>query len=431
MRTFVLTALSCFLCLSAGTPVHGQTLPPNPPQLPWLGGGGLSIYMPTADMQAFRSTLNPGLARGSETYNTTNTDTFAWRRVQRTSSNDWDWTAADTLVAYAQSNFPGVSLIFECSMGCAVYNNNGVLLTSDPSWACGLSTDQYVAAKSAFINAMAARYSTNIWGIEIENEPTLDGTGPSGSKEGYNRHIALLQACQPARQYCRLIGWACQGPFPSWFTYLAQRGFTNLCDAVSWHMYAQKTQPPDVTVQSSPGDATFAGNLDQWMQWLRNQVGQMPIVVDEVGLEPNVPVRMAKVMIMLRAYDAMIQLHVWSRALPPGEWGAFNSSTANPYANPYRHAQQAAWAAYWLGNDTFVSQTVDSNVFIYAFGNRTYAWCLEGTVRACQPSGWDSITDIYGNSISPILLTDAVTVFNGHGSLTMTNNTQWSVLRLH
>jgi hypothetical protein len=384
-------------------------------------------------MRAFKATLNAGLARGNEGYDgSTQTAEFAWNYIQQSSSNDWNWARADALIAYAQTNFPGINLIIQCSIGCTVSTDRGEKLSADPSWACALSTDQYIAAKSAFVNAMAARYSTNIWGIEIENEPQPDGTGPPGSWAGYNRHLAILQACQPARQYCRLIGWTCQGPFPGWFTYLAQRGLTNLCDAISWHMYAHASQPPDVTVQSKPGDATFNGNLDQWMLWLQNQVGQMPIAVDEVGLEPNVPVRMAKVMIILRAYNALIQLHVWNNgAPPPGKWAAFNNSTANPFANPYRHAQQAAWAAHWLGNDTFVSHTVDSNVFIYAFGNRTYAWCLEGTVRACQPAGWDSITDIYGNSNSPMLLTDAVTVFNGHGTLTMTNSTPWAVLRLH
>jgi hypothetical protein len=151
----------------------------------------------------------------------------------------------------------------------------------------------------------------------------------------------------------------------------------------------------------------------------------MPILVDEVGLEPFVPMRMAKVLIMLRAYNANVGLHQWSYGPAPGEFYAFDSN-----ANPYLHAVITAWTAYWLGNDSLVSQTVDGNTFIFAFANRTFVWCLEGTLRTCTASGWSNITDIYGNKTTPIVLTDAVTVFHGTGTLTLTNSPPWRVLQM-
>ena len=171
----------------------------------------------------------------------------------------------------------------------------------------------------------------------------------------------------------------------------------------------------------------YAGTLGGFVQWLHTQVGSMPILVDEIGLAPEVPMRMAKVLIILRASNVtMCQLHIWDGGPPPGNLAALDNVTGYPF----RHAVIAAWTAYWLGNDSLTSQSVDGNTFIYTFGNRTFVWCLEGTLRPCTASGWNSITDIYGHKTNPIVLTDAVTVFHGAGTLTLTNSPPWRVLQM-
>jgi hypothetical protein len=395
-------------------------LPKMTEQLNWLGGGGLWYGEPTSGTLQLTN-LGVGWTRSTFGYDSTNTDTFAWRAVQYGGPSSWDWTGADKEINFLQS-FP-LKVVVQLEQ------------SQDPPWATSLSTSNYVAAKAAFINALAVRYGGKIWGIEVENEPQpfQSGSWTPGGYVAYDRHLAILTASQPARSYTKLVGWACQGSFAVWLQYLLDRGLTNLCDAISWHCYAQggvgPGEPIDGPLRTIPSQTSvYAGTLYQFMQWIVSQVGNMPVLVDEVGLEHEVPMRMAKVLVILRASGAsMCQLQVWDGGAPPGELAAFDNTTGYPF----RHAVIAAWTANWLGNDTFVSQTVDSNVFMYAFGTRTYAWCLEGTVRACQPTGWDSITDIYGNNISPALLTDAVMVFNGHGSLTMTNSTPWAVLRLH
>jgi hypothetical protein len=389
-------------------------------QLTWFAIGG-PWYGEGSAVTANLTNLDIGWARSNFGYNTTNTDTFAWRAVQHGGPSSWDWTGADKEMNFLQSLH--LTVVVELQQG-----------GEDPPWAVTLSTNDYVATKAAFINALAYRYGGRIWGIEVENEPSPGQSGGSWKPGGYlayDRHLAILAASQPARAYTRLVGWACQGTFDVWLKYLLDRGLTNLCDAISWHCYVQggvgPGQPVDSPLQNYGSPDIYTGTMGEFMQWLHSQVGAMPILVDEVGLAPEVPMRMAKVLIILRASNAtMCQLHVWSGGPAPGNLAAIDNVTGYPF----RHAVIAAWTAYWLGNDTLVSQTVNSNVSVYAFGNRTFAWCQEGTVQRCVATGWDSITDIYGKKITPILLTDAVTVFHGAGTLTLTNSSSWRVLQM-
>ncbi|HUJ71049.1 MAG TPA: hypothetical protein VLZ30_02315 [Verrucomicrobiae bacterium] len=395
-------------------------LPSMTQQLTWFAGGDLWYGENSAEV-ANLTNLGIGWARSTFGFGSPSTDTFAWRTVQNGGPSSWDWTGADKEIDFLQSLH--VNVVVQLQQG-----------NQDPPWTISLSTNDYVAAKAAFINALAARYGSKIWGIEVENEPQPGSSGPQWKPGGYlayDRHLAILAASQPARAYTRLVGWACQGTFDGWLKYLLARGLTNLCDAISWHCYVQggvgQGQPVESPLQSHGSPDIYTGTMGEFMQWLHSQVGAMPILVDEVGLAPEVPMRMAKVLVILRASNAtMCQLHVWSGGAPPGNLAAFDSVTGRPF----RHAVIAAWTAYWLGNDTLVSQTIDSNVFVYAFGNRTFAWCLEGTVRGCEAAGWDSVTDIYGHKTTPTVLTDAVTVFHGAGTLTLTNSSSWRILQM-
>ena len=395
------------------------SLPTKLTRLTWLGGNELSTYFGTGAYMALTKTLPIGWARGTMGYDSTNSDTFAWRCVQHASSNDWDWSRADALMAYAATNFPGVKLVISEQWGCRAYTNaanwpgDQYPITDDPAWACALTPNQYILAKAAFINALAARYRNSIWGIEIENEPVLDSYGIS-------RHIGILSNVQPARAYTKIIGYTFQGPWPGPLTNLCRLGFTNLADAVSFHLYNHRTSPPDQSLgwNGVSNQYDYHGPLNGWMAFLRSKVGAMPILVDEIGLYPEVPMRMAKVLIILRAYDAALcQLQVWSYGSPPGDGAAFNLSGA-----PFPHAAVSAWTAQWLGNSTITSIVTKGNASVYTSGSgssqRAFAWCFEGQTRAWTPTGYTSYTDIYGQPVSTNQLTDAVMVLNGPGTQT-------------
>jgi len=428
----LLTGLFLFVLAALTVPAQNiasptTTINPDPLPLPrmtqqltWFAGAGPS-YGEGSVVTGSVTNNGFGWARSTFGYDTTNTDTFAWRAVQHGGPSSWDWTLADKEMNFLQ--LLHLTVVVELQQG-----------GEDPPWAAGLSTNDYVAAKAAFINALAYRYGGRIWGIEVENEPSPGESGGSWKPGGYlayDRHLAILAASQPARAYTRLVGWACQGTFDVWLKYLLDRGLTNLCDAISWHCYVQggisPGQPVESPLQSHGSPDIYTGTMGEFMQWLHSQVGAMPILVDEIGLASEVPMRMAKVLIILRASNAtMCQLQTWSGGPAPGDLVAFDGASRRPF----RHAVIAVWAAYWLGNDSLASSSVDGNTFIYTFGDRTFAWCLEGTLRPCTASGWTSVTDIYGHKTSPSVLTDAVTVFHGTGTLALTNFSSWRVLQM-
>jgi len=416
----------------------------NPAGLPlitntitWLGApNGLSHLSP--DVGAYTSnalaTLHPGWVRGTFDYrptNLTNYDSFNWSRVQPAGSNSFDWSGADAEVRDLTNRFPaGTKVIVVVNQGAYITNNcpnSPCSLENDPPWTAALTMQQYAQAKARYINALAARYTNSawaranlarnvIWGIEVENE-----THPP-----YDRLALILSHAQPARATCKLIGWTCWGPLAKNWMAFVNAAPTNLYDAVSWHLYTHQVQPPDRDVGSDinqtgygRNDPSFVGRLDQWESWLQSQLpAGMPILVDELGLQPEVPMRMAKALIMLRATGAaMCQLFNWQSGNPPGEDQAYNALPNRAYP----HARVAAWTAYWLGNATRTSSTVDGNAFVYTFSNgRSFAWSREGTTRACAVSNHARVTDIYGNTLAtctnltadPVVLTGGTITFH-------------------
>jgi len=384
------------------------------PELTWLGGGGQWYGVPTPTNLPFQGAFT--WQRGSFCYATTDQYTFAWSACQPADSNHFDWSRADTEFNFLTNFHQNVVITL------------GDGMTEIPQWAWNLDTNAYAAAKGAFIIALAERYTNQIWGIEVQNEPQPwhTGYGPdiSTNNIGYDLHLAILSNAQPARAYTKLVGWTCQGAFSGWFQYLMHNGLTNLCDAISWHCYGQggidQGEPIDGNLRYNNGNSDiYNGNLLGFMQWLHSQVGSMPILVDEVGLGSEVPMRMAKVLVLLRAENAdEVGLFQWSfDRNPPGDLAAFQDGEGR---FPWPHAVITAGAAYELGNRTNTTQLVDSNAFVFGFQDKTFAWSLEGTTRGCVATNWTSITDIYGNSVGSLTqLTENVIVLTGTGTITL------------
>jgi len=289
-----------------------------------------------------------------------------------------------------------------------------------------LTTQQYAAAKGAYVNALAVRYTNTawgasnlksnvFWGIEPENE-----TYPAAN----TRYMLILSNAQRARASCKLVGWTYFAPhIDVWKQNVARTTLTALVDAISWHDYSHSCVPPDVTLNCyGPNrDPSYVGRLDQWENWLQAQLPPgMPVLVDEIGLQPEVPMRMAKVLVLLRAAGAAeCSLFNWQYGLPPGDKVAFDHTDT-----PYPHARIAAWTAYWLGNRTNISRVVAGNAFIYSFSDgsttNTFAWALEGTTRGFSYSNYTAVTDIFGSpQTAPSNLTANVLVFRGAGGIAL------------
>jgi hypothetical protein len=412
-------------------PARQPLLPIMTQQSSWLGVGDGS-YKNTADaIVLLTNRLHFGWVRdtfGSRPH-VTNDNTFAWSKVQYAGSNSFNWATADQQVNYLTNTWPsGTKVVLEFLQGDYSTNNcpnPPCDLWGDPPWASGLTTQQYAAAKAHFINAVAARYTNTawgagnlksnvFWGIEVENEP----------QPPYDRYLLILSNAQPARTNCKLVGWTIWGPLAHyWTASVSGTTMTALVDAISWHLYTHETFPPDVAVSDyHEGDPSYVGRLDQWENWLQAQLPPgMPILADEIGMLPQVPMRMAKVLILLRAAGAAeCSLFNWQFGTPPGQLVAFEH--VNGGAMPYLHARIAAWTAYWLGNCTNISSVVNSNAFIYSFSDgsttNTFAWAREGTTRGFSYSNYTAVTDIYGYPrITPSNLTANVLVFHGAGGI--------------
>lgn len=461
---FTIVLLGALLVRVEGQIVGGPNstnLPVMTQQLPWFGTGDINVYegqrfsqlvyFPRWGHGASRSTY-AGPGPGADN---TNTDTFAWSKVQLNGPDDWNWTNADLEMA-CLTNYNmqiGVTFFQGAYSNCPFYTSydynppliitNYLFYSGDPPWVANLTTQQYAIAKGNFVTAFVQRYSSNQWQhvtaqgvtnglrfVEPENEP------PSGSPgdRTYIRHIMVLQACQGARiNGVQLIGGVFAGPNTNALGDLIARGMLNLVDGISWHYYMYSDVDPSVSMQE-PYNNFPQQRVDQFLNNVYSMIpSNMAVYTDEFGLEyiqsfnsanPVLidPQRASKNIIMVRAGGAAsIDFN------PSGPPAAYNTSG---YGNdltltPTPPVVAAIWSAYWLQNRPFAGLMTSSNTFAYSFGSGTdmvtFAWAMEGTTVPCMATNYTAITDLYGNPLPALTtLTSDVVVLKGAGTINVT-----------
>ncbi len=367
-----------------------------------------------------------------------------WRGVQST-SNTWDWTESDPIVA-AVAN-AGRKLILT---GMTCYDSpcsGGV-----PTWVShGNSYSDYtnnlVCAYTNYVAAILNRYGDNLYAFEILNEPGTDVLGITNSTDVAPLYLTLAKATKKVRDQIapqiKLLGPSWQGADHGDNQYLRDNGINDILDDWSWHDYDAGQYAPDQDysathwlierLQSNYGDASLAKEtvVGELGLFGRSALGCPPPQETQGYMTSGTPgvswyrglCRAIKLATMYRAAGLTTlipqNLEAFNR-VPGSNWEIFgyDYGPSDQVLNRGPHPKTSAFlmTCYWVGTATPVDyRRLGEQISLFAFqrGGQALvmAWCTEDTTQTVNQAVAPSAMNIYGVSIQPTQLTEQPVIF--------------------
>ncbi len=348
----------------------------------------------------------------------------------------WNWSALDVCVATNQA--AGRKLF--------------VMAYVRPAWQT--NDAQFVSGFANYVKQMAQRYNGKIYGIQIWNEPWYGPDVPwewrfagTNLTQFVTSYVTLLQAAHNAirsvSSTIKIIGpdWDSNEqnwPTPALEEFVRQGGHQWL-DVYTWH---------DDNYDVAPDAPSRYQRVDQRLQYVKNQVGNLPLLITEtktvgasaIGAPAAVDgqwisginwqrglARSAKTVVMYAAGGLLgymphvLALHSTAGASANWEIYGWEQASASGTARPRGpHPKTSAYlmTCYWLNNATFSTMRAPGEaVFLYAWRRNNnhsllFAWAPEGqTVTLGNLTGLTT-TDIFGRPRSAATLTEQPTLFH-------------------
>jgi len=207
-----------------------------------------------------------------------------------------------------------------------------------------------------------------------------------------------------------------------------------LVEAYTYHDYEMRNSPPDQAKRFS--ESVVVPGIDERVAAQRAVLGDMPILVDEVGLfgksalgcpsnsdEPTYTsdcdwhrgmCRAIKSVVLYRAADVEALIpHVFALfdqyPNPTREiygWDCSEGVNSAP-RGPQPKTSAFLMACYWLNGAKFIEKRVlNQNILLYGWQRAdgaplVFAWCLEGNTVPYAPDKHLLAKDIFGHALTP------------------------------
>ncbi len=360
----------------------------------------------------------------------------AWARVSaggwkglQPERNTWNWRELDEAVNVNR----GRQII--------------VVADTPPDW---VGNEEFVDRYAEYTGELARHFDGKIRAIEIWNEPAAEVLNPRARIPGVHdvgslvrRYVELLRASRTAIRRAsssiQVIGPAWAHPFlKAENTRFVELGGARLLDGFSWHDYSMNHVAPDA-------DGPGLLRLDKRLSWYRSLYGDMPFIVDELGLYGQSALgirttesgefvspqnwyrgmcRTIKAVVMMRAggvvallphcfhgttlFPKQMEIAGWDQS-PPGE--------IKP-RGPKPQTAAFLMTCYWLnGAKLIASRCLRDRLFVYEWRRANgapliFAWCREGASVQLSPPAGGRVTDVFGQEMTATVLREEPLLFH-------------------
>ena len=374
-------------------------------------------YWPDSNVLATASFLKLGWVRAA----------FAWDVIQAGGSNSWNWTVTDQVIS-AHYGLRKIEMDLE---GLPPW------LIDVPTATWLVSSNQFAQAFAQFAQACAQRYSNMVDVVEVWNEPGSSVLPPTNLTDQATLYATMLAATRAAFPSSVKIS----GPvFNSAFMLgqaqaFAAAGAGPYLDYDVFHDYEARNGAPDIDIATN----TVWGTIPQRVQNNFAIYGK-PIIVDEVGLygvsalgAPNPPplpgivensglswttgmIYTIKYAIMYAANNVVLMPHLLLNGTTPTNNDEVLGFDVND-RGPHPKTSAFLMSEYWVNGATLVDwRSPGTNVFLYAWQRPdntsiVFAWAIDGQSFPLSANTAFTITDVYGRSIQPSVLTAQPIIF--------------------
>ncbi|HUJ71692.1 MAG TPA: putative Ig domain-containing protein, partial [Verrucomicrobiae bacterium] len=374
-------------------------------------------FEPDPTILATASFLKLGWVRGA----------FEWDVIQAGGSNSWDWSSTDQIIS-AHHGLRKIEMTLE---GAPAW------MTDPSTGAWKISTARFAQLFAQFAQAAGQRYSNLVDVVEVWNEPCSCDLPTTNNTDEANLYVTMLAATRAAfPPSVKLSGPASNSPFfLSQGRSIAAAGGTPYLDYDVYHDYAARNGAPDIDSATNAAWRTIPQRVQD-----NFAIFGKPIIVDEVGLyglsalgAPNSTQDVVecsslswttgltytiKYAVMYAANNVIPMPHEFlsSTTIITNNQDAMGFDVNG--RGPHPKTSAFLMSEYWINGATFVDwRSPGTQVFLYAWQptNNTslvFAWTVDGQSFPLSTNSAFTITDVYGRSIQPSVLTAQPILFH-------------------